>query len=94
MKVEIVIEDQRSVGATNHATARKHTLKEMARITLPTSSEDSATDLINFAESGFEMSAAPQPASNYHAGLRQMFQGIWSAYIFHGEITITAKVVE
>lgn len=92
MKVEIVITDHVETGvAFSHP---KSYFKELARIVLPVSDDDAATDMINFAESRFEMSAAPQPASNYHAGLRMMFHGIWNAYIFHGEMHITAKVIE
>jgi hypothetical protein len=92
MKVEIVITDHVTASGTFSRPKTYH--KEVAHIVLPVSNDDAATNMINFAESCFDMSAAPQPASNYHAGLRLMFMGIYSANVFRGEVMITAKVIE
>ena len=88
MKVEISIYDEISV-----AFGRPE-LDMVAVIVLDTTNDDSAAELIEFAESRFEMGQHRQPATNYHAGLRMMYLGLLSAYWFHGEPLVKAKIIK
>lgn len=88
MKVEISIYDETSVAFG------RPKLDTVAVIVLDSTNDDSASELIEFAESRFEMGQHRQPVSNYHAGLRMMYLGLMSAYWLQGEPVVKAKIVK
>ena len=90
MKVQIKIFDVVEIPGTS--SRAKEVRTELATISLPTSHELGACNLIQFAEANFNMGVVDSPL-DYYAGLRGMFVSLLSAHHIRGLVVVEAKIV-